>query len=226
MSDTSESEDTYYSSSDNESGESQNDTGTLSALTFGELAGLKENLGDKAFRHAINESKEIKRKRKSKNAPQEISCKRPVSVIRNDQSKKMKSYDPRFNRSHGSYNEDLFKKSYGFVNDLRRQEMKKLEDQVKKEKDPMVKEKAKELLLSLESKKDVLKQHRKKEIELVKHGKKPFYLKKSDQKKLLMAEKFKAIKEKGGDAAIDKYIEKKRKKNASKKRKELPMLSL
>ncbi len=52
-------------------------------------------------------------------------------------------------------------------------------------------------------------------------GKKAYFLSKSAQKQLVLEEKFKALQAKG-DGAVDKYLEKKRKKNASKDRRQLP----
>ena len=53
----------------------------------------------------------------------------------------------------------------------------------------------------------------------VKEGKRPFFLKKSERKKLELAEKFKALKESG---KLKTYMEKKRKRNAGKLKKALP----
>jgi ribosomal RNA-processing protein 36 len=52
-------------------------------------------------------------------------------------------------------------------------------------------------------------------------GKTPFYLSKGAQRELVLQEKFKTLQAKG-DGALDKYLEKKRKKNAGKDRKQLP----
>ena len=58
-----------------------------------------------------------------------------------------------------------------------------------------------------------------KERELVKMGKKPFYLKKGDEKKLELVEKYEELKKSG---KLEKVLEKKRKHNASKVHKFLP----
>ena len=57
-----------------------------------------------------------------------------------------------------------------------------------------------------------------KEKELVKQGKKPFFLKKSEQKKLLLMDKYAGM----SKSQVDKAIEKKRKKVAGKEKKQLP----
>ncbi len=52
-------------------------------------------------------------------------------------------------------------------------------------------------------------------------GKTPYYLTKKSQKTMALASKFQDLASKG-DGAVDKFLEKKRKKNASKDRKQLP----
>ena len=67
---------------------------------------------------------------------------------------------------------------------------------------------------------DKLKSMKKAELAAVKEGKKkPFFLKKSERKKLSLAEKFKELKQNG---KLEKYMEKKRKRNAAKLKKALP----
>ena len=61
-----------------------------------------------------------------------------------------------------------------------------------------------------------LKSMKKAELAAVKEGKKPFFLKKSERKKLTLAEKFKELKQSG---KLEKYMEKKRKRNAAKLKK-------
>ena len=84
--------------------------------------------------------------------PQEISSKQPVSVLRDSNLPKkpvnltkivpsydlifsQKYHDPRFDRAMGSFNEDLFQKSFEFVKDLQHKEIKELEIAVRNEKD-------------------------------------------------------------------------------------------
>merc|ERR1712048_437853 len=70
----------------------------------------------------------------------------------------------------------------------------------------------------------VAKRKREKELRSVKSigsdgQKKTFYLKKSDQKKMELAQKYEALKTSG---KLDSYLAKKRKRNAAKERKRLP----
>ena len=61
--------------------------------------------------------------RLNKNRPQELSSKKPISTFRNIfQSKKKEFIDPRFSSAFGEYKPELFRKSYGFINDIRLRE--------------------------------------------------------------------------------------------------------
>lgn len=143
-----------------------------------------------------------------------------------------KAVDPRFESTSGNFNEDLFKKSYSFIDEMRRKEISELRESIKKEKDSARRQELFALLNSLSSKESAEKrklelqklkgERRKAEKELVAHGKKPFYLKKSDEKKMVLIEKFKKIKERNPDANIDKLLEKRRKRMASKQIVNLP----
>ena len=106
--------------------------------------------------------------------------------------------------------------------------MAELKSAIRKTKDLDAKEKLKRALLSMESRKkaqqfkeqeqEVLRQHRKEEKAKVEQGKKPFYLKKTDQKKMALMKRFEGMKGK----QVDKVIERRRKKQAAKERKSLP----
>ena len=77
-----------------------------------------------------------------------------------------------------------------------------------------------------ESKKKMkeLERNRKEEEKtLIEQGKKPFYLKKSDRKKQELVERYKELKSGG---KLDKYLSKKRKRNAMKEKKKLPRVKI
>ncbi|PNP48352.1 hypothetical protein TGAMA5MH_00636 [Trichoderma gamsii] len=167
-------------------------------------------------------------KRSSKHAPQEMSSKKPVSRRREILvDPRRKARDPRFEALTGTLDEAKVAKNYAFLEDYRESEMADLRAQIKKTKDVTAKEDLKRQLLSMESKKKarqkkedeakLLQEHRKKEKELVAQGKQPFYLRKSEQKKQLLMNRY-ADMSKG---QVDKAIERKRKKVASKEKKEL-----
>jgi hypothetical protein len=62
-------------------------------------------------------------KRANKNRPRELSSKKPVSIFRNIfETKKRESIDPRFNSAFGDYNPNVFRKTYGFLHEMRLKE--------------------------------------------------------------------------------------------------------
>ncbi|PWW80358.1 DUF947-domain-containing protein [Tuber magnatum] len=202
------------------------------AAAKAQLAALKESQGIKP-RKPRKTQEELKRS--SKHAPQEISSKRAVTRRREAIAPIMPAAqaarDPRFDTAvKGVYDEKVFKKNYSFLNEYREDEMKALKQEISKSKDEQKKEQLKKELLSMlqESKhkaeKDkeqgekVVREHRKKERELIKQGKKPFYLKKAEQKKLLLMEKYSKLDEK----QLEKVMEKKRKRKSQKERKSMP----
>ena len=69
-----------------------------------------------------------------------------------------------------------------------------------------------------EQQQEVLRKHRKEEREKVEQGKKPFYLKKGEQKKRALEERFRGMKGK----QVDKVIERRRKKLAARERRSMP----
>lgn len=166
--------------------------------------------------------------RTSKHAPQEQSSKKPVSRRREIlQDNRRKARDPRFDPLMGQVDEDRMRRAYSFLDEYRDGEMADLRAQIKKTRNAGDKERMKRELLSMESKKkaqkkrdeadDLLREHRKKEKELVAQGKTPFYLKKSEQKKQLLTNRFSSM----SKGQVDRAIERKRKKVAGKERKEL-----
>ena len=106
--------------------------------------------------------------------------------------------------------------------------MHELKSAIRKTKDPEEKEKMKRVLLSMESRKkseklkeqeqEILRTHRKEEKVKIEQGKKPFYLKKSDQKKIALVKRFEGMKGK----QVDKVIERRRKKQAAKEKRAMP----
>ena len=84
-----------------------------------------------------------------------MSSRRPVSRFREVvpivKDKKREIRDPRFDESAGKLNPDLFKKSYAFVDDLKKGEKQLLEKEVKKTKSAEKKAKLQQLLLQMVS---------------------------------------------------------------------------
>ncbi|CAG8565405.1 14103_t:CDS:2 [Cetraspora pellucida] len=164
----------------------------------------------------------------------EISSKKPVGRFRQIveiPSNIRKRRDPRFDDLSGKFNDDLFEKSYSFLNEYKKSEMEEIKKRISKEKDPEEKQKLQQLLNKLQSraahesnlnrKKQLKREQKKKERELIAQGKSPFYLKKSEEKKLELVDKFKKL-QKSDSKVLDKVIEKRRKKNASKEHRYIP----
>ncbi len=106
--------------------------------------------------------------------------------------------------------------------------MAELRAAMRKSKNLTTTEELKRTLRSMESRKKtqeakeqeqaVLRAHRAREKELVRLGKKPFYLKRGEQKKLALVERFEGLKKK----QVDKIIERRRKKKTARERKGMP----
>lgn len=177
--------------------------------------------------------------KKDKHAPQELTSKQPVSVVRQLPSlpriNRPKFSDPRFDRSMGHYNPDLFKKTYAFVDDLqakelslvkaeasnkelsedRRAQLNKLLDRAKSKQKQLQKDKRR---------KELIKEWKKTEHELVKSGhKQPYYLKKTDVRKLELIDEYNTLKKRNPNVDMDRVLEKKRKRKASKQHPNMPM---
>ena len=167
--------------------------------------------------------------RTSKHAPAELSSKKAVSRRREVvPSQKLNHRDPRFEPSCGAVDEIRTKKVYSFLDTYHDSEMLELKSAIRKSRDNDNKESLKRALLSMESRKkaqkmkeqqqEVLRKHRKEEKAKIERGKRPFYLKKADQKKLTLVQRFESMNGK----QVDKLIEKRRKRKTAKERKGMP----
>lgn len=105
----------------------------LNQMSFEEIQKLQNKLGLKKFKEVMSqESKQTPESEKeapklftrlNKNRPQEISSKKRVSIHRNVfQAKKREPIDPRFSQAIGEYKPEVFRKRYGFINDMRKSE--------------------------------------------------------------------------------------------------------
>ncbi|KAF8975472.1 rRNA biogenesis protein rrp36 [Entomortierella lignicola] len=182
------------------------------------------------LRDAMNKEKKqrkIIQRRNDKNKPMEIGSKKPVGRFRQVvEVATNKRRDPRFDSLSGKLDTDLFEKSYSFLKDYQADEMKKLKELIKKERDPDMKEKLQLQLSrmvdrqSMEAaqkrRQEIKREHKRKERELVSKGKNPFFLKKSDQKKLELIDKFQNLKD--NPKALARAMEKRRKRNSAKEK--------
>ncbi|XP_050950217.1 ribosomal RNA processing protein 36 homolog [Labeo rohita] len=207
----------------------------LSEMSFEEIMKLQNKVGTKAYNKiAYGDTKPQKKnehmKRLNKHRPQEISAKKHVPFLRKVVPvKKRISRDPRFDDLSGEYKPAIFHKTYKFINNIREKETEIVKKKLRKVKSETKKEELKGLLKRMENQQKARQrqeQEREKELqfkrkqrELVGQGHKPFYLKKSDQKKLELAEKFSELKKSG---KLENFLSKKRKRNATKDRRKLP----
>ncbi|KAI2791805.1 rRNA biogenesis protein rrp36 [Penicillium oxalicum] len=183
-------------------------------------------------------ARQKKAARSSKHAPMVQSSKYAVSRKRVivEPSSAPKARDPRFDaavmgHSGKGNNTQASEKAYSFLDEYRASELRDLKRQMAQTKNPEAKEALKRQIRSAtdqqkarENKKReeaVIAEHKKKEKEAIRDGKKstPYFLKKSDLKKQVMQKKYEEM----GSRDRAKALERRRKKLASKERKEMPM---
>ncbi|CAM6086570.1 unnamed protein product [Calypogeia fissa] len=194
-------------------------------VPFEELQKARSNGGAPLF--ARNKPK-ILAKRANKNRPMEVTSRKPVPRFREViQAPKRVIRDPRFEAGCGQFEESKFKSAYSFLyNEQLPAERRELQKVLKKRKaDDDAEAKLtwieKQLKEEEERRKQVTKtaQIKAKQQQAFKQGKKPFYLKKSEIRKEELVEKFKELKSSG---KLEKYMEKRRRKNASKDHRYVP----
>lgn len=209
----------------------------LSEVTLGELQTIQTKIGTKKFdvvlQSEASRANKKPTKRANKNRPREESSKKPVSQFREavELKKKEQRLDPRFDEEIGTLNKEMFKKAYGFLDDIQQREKLLLQKTAKKTRNPNTKERAQRLLQRMESRKvaeekeanvkALQREHRKAEAKLIGKGKKPFYLKKATQKKIELMQKYSELKKSG---KVEDFLKKKRKKNAARDRKQMPTI--
>ncbi|XP_075553956.1 ribosomal RNA processing protein 36 homolog [Dermacentor variabilis] len=205
----------------------------LTAMSFEELQSLKEKIGLKMYKEAVfgldRRKSKLHFSRDNKNRPREMSAKRQVPVYREVfQAKRRVQQDPRFNAMSGNFSERDFRESYSFVNDIRAEERQKLAKMVRQEKNPQQRMTLKRLLQKMENQEATEKMKSLKarlddqysQFLADNRESNPMFLNRTARRKIELAERFKLLKKAG---RLDKYLEKKRKKNVQKERKRLPL---
>nr|GMD55592.1 ribosomal RNA processing protein 36 homolog [Ipomoea batatas] len=200
----------------------------LAEVTFEELQKARSDGSEVLYRKPTADTKGG---RSNKNRPMEISSKKPVSRFREVvQVPKRIVRDPRFETLCGKLDEEGFKKRYNFLyqKDLPA-EKEDLKKQMTRTKDPQVINELKNRIAWIDkqlksastrnTEKVILSEHKKKQREAAKQGKQPYYLKKSEIRQRKIIEKYKELK---GSGKLEAFIEKKRRKNASKDHRYLP----
>lgn len=111
--------------------------------------------------------------------------------------------DPRFDDLSGEYNPEVFDKTYQFLDDIRAREKELVKKQLKKHRSGEEHEKLQHLLQRMEQQ-EMAQKERKRQQELrlalkqerraqAQQGHRPYFLKKSEQRQLVLAEKFKEL---------------------------------
>jgi ribosomal RNA-processing protein 36 len=180
----------------------------LANVSFDRLMEIKSELGAKEFNRIIGKNKDSKKsatgkdgkkevefKRLSKNAPAEFSSKKQVGrrrlvIIPDGDSgvKKNAVRDPRFEETSGTFDQTLFKRSYGFIDELKTKEIADLKTRISSTKDVNEKAKLEKLHQKIESRQfseqrtekraELKRKWKKEERAKVEQGqKKRFYLK-------------------------------------------------
>ncbi|XP_067834126.1 ribosomal RNA processing protein 36 homolog [Heptranchias perlo] len=209
--------------------------GELSTLSFEDLQKLQSKVGLKAYNQmAYGTGKGghgEKRKRPHKDSPMEMSTKQPVPFLRKVVPvKKRMVRDPRFDDLSGEYKPEIFDQTYAFLSDVRNNEEEIIKKKLKKMRNPKKKQELEYLLQRMihqdkaqENKRlqrERLKEFKQKQRERVHQGSRPFFLKKSEQRRLELAEKYRELKRVG---KLESFLGKKRKRNATKDRRHMPV---
>lgn len=220
-------------------------------MSFEELLKLKRRLGSKVYNEAVfgkSTSKKVasgtssskgQKKRvapvadsDSDGPPVEISAKRKVPALglgkTRIKAEHSRCRDPRFDSKQGYFSGRQFRAQYGFINELRSEELLTLNKQLEEEQDPTKAEKLKFAIRRTENQirefdKQLQQDQKKKEQRLqarknIDEGKQPFYEKKNVTKARELVEKYDQLKESG---KLGKHIDKRRRKNTAKDRKKL-----
>nr|XP_040225784.2 ribosomal RNA processing protein 36 homolog [Anopheles coluzzii] len=185
-------------------------------------------------------SKKAKQKHASENesssdsdsGPEEMTSKRKVPALgmgkKDKKASRTQPRDPRFDPRQGYFSGRQFRNNYSFLNDLRQKELKKLNNKLEAATDPEEASKIKFLIQRTENqireyaKHKALDADRMREKQqaraAIQEGKRPFFERKSTKQARALVEQYDKLKDHG---ALDKHIDKRRKKISAKDRKKL-----
>ena len=172
-------------------------------------------------------------KRRSKHAPAEVSSRKAqkqFSGLGMDVTANLyKPLDPRLSSLHGHLNMDHVERNYEFVEDMRKKEILQLKKRVKDHQltGRKGKERRRKLTTSLEEDQAELQRLQLEQAQwerqraersakrTVKKKTQGYFPKRSERKRLELEVKFEELRKKGGKRAVQKAMEKRRKKNKS-----------
>lgn len=143
---------------------------------------------------------------------------------------RQKSRDPRFEGEALTDEERAqFRLRYGFIDDMQRGELSELKKAIRKEKDEEEAEKLKYARSVMESRlrsehemdlrRQVKSEHSKEQRKRVEQGLSSYFLKDQDIERRIKEKRFEEIQKQGN---VDRYLAKKRKRQASKEKKSTP----
>lgn len=196
--------------------------------------GISYHVPVKYNRDADDSRHDSKSKRSSKNAPMELSTKRAVSRFREViEVPSTRGRDPRFDPMCGKLDTNRYESAYKFIDEYKTSEMEMLKQKISVTKDYEERKRLQTLMSRMTSqvaqkkrlneRKQLERTWKSREQDLVKNkGKKPYYLKESDKKKLEMIDKFQRVTSGKTKAEVEKVLESRRKKNATRDITRLP----
>ncbi|XP_027694221.1 kelch domain-containing protein 3 isoform X2 [Vombatus ursinus] len=213
----------------------------LAAMSFEELLELQSRVGTKMYRQLVAGTWPEDQPRKAaatrdrgpaeKQRPLEMSSKTRVPFLRQVVPVRKKvARDPRFDDLSGEYNPEVFEKTYRFLNEYRAKEKELVAKHLKKSKPGEEQEKLKQLLHRMDQQ-EAAQQEKKRQQEQrlalkqeqraqARQGHQPYFLKKSEQRQLALAEKYKKLKR---SQKLESFLSRKRRRNAGKDRRWLPL---
>ncbi|XP_038654794.1 ribosomal RNA processing protein 36 homolog [Scyliorhinus canicula] len=206
----------------------------LSTLSFEQLQELLRQSGLKVYNQVAYGPRKgdvtPKGNGPHKNRPIEMSTKQPVPYLRKVVPvQKRMVRDPRFDDLSGEFKPDIYEKTYSFLSDVRNKEKKVIKKKLGKVKNAKQKEKLECLLQRMTQQDEVEKKNQQQRERMMKfkqsqrakvqQGSKPYFLKKSDQRKLELTEKYLDLKKRG---KVERFLASRRKRNATKDRRNLP----
>uniref|UniRef100_A0A3Q3XEW6 rRNA biogenesis protein RRP36 n=1 Tax=Mola mola TaxID=94237 RepID=A0A3Q3XEW6_MOLML len=203
----------------------------LSNMSFEDVLKLQNKVGTRVYNQVAfggdkSGQTHVKKKRLNKNRPTEVSAKNPAPFLRQVVATLR---DPRFDDLSGEYKAEIFENTYKFISDIKLREREVRGKQLKRAKSDRKKEKLQFLLTRMDNQeraRQSREQQRERELqfkrqqrERANQGAAPFFLKKSDRKKLQLAGKYEQLKKSG---KLENFLSKKRRRNAVKDRRKLP----
>ena len=180
-----------------------------------------------------------KKRKRAAGAPQEMPTTRAVGRLRNVVGAvdlEARRRDPRFEAASGEFDAHHFERHFAFVDELRASEVSALRTELKRADDPEERERLRDLHARMRQQlsqrrqqkalADVLQRERRARREAVSAGRAPFFPKRAEIRELAAVERFAAVEREGGQRALNKLIERKRKKLQGKdKKRMLPMMA-